>query len=159
MSYAENTTVPVERSRIEIETLLRKYGADQFAIGWEEGKSAAIQFRAHHRIVRFVLPMPDPTDRRFTHYWRGTLSPVEVRRTDAAAKEHYEQDIRRRWRALALVVKAKLEAVASEITTFEDEFLAHIVMPDGSTVADHVRPSIESAYQSGKMPPGLLPGW
>jgi hypothetical protein len=55
-----------------------------------------------------------------------------------------------------LVIKAKLEAVASGITTFEDEFLAHIVMPDGQTVATHIKPRIAQAYETGSMQ-ALLP--
>jgi hypothetical protein len=58
---------------------------------------------------------------------------------------------------LALVIKAKLEAVDSGITTFEDEFLAHIVMPDGQTVASHIKPGIAAAYESGTMTPLLPP--
>ena len=70
----------------------------------------------------------------------------------------WEQATRQCWRALALVVKAKLEAVEANIATFEEEFMAHIVMPDGKTVAEHARPMIASAYKSGKIQP-LLPGW
>jgi hypothetical protein len=55
-----------------------------------------------------------------------------------------------------LVIKAKLEAVEGGITTFEDEFLAHIVLPDGQTVAHHVRPRIEAVYSSGEVQ-ALLP--
>lgn len=49
-----------------------------------------------------------------------------------------------------------LNALADGIETFEDAFLAHIVMPDGSTVAEHTLPRIAAAYDSGKMQP-LLP--
>ncbi len=59
-----------------------------------------------------------------------------------------------RW--LALVIKAKLEAVESGITMFEEEFLAHIVLPDGKTAGEHVIPAIESSYQTGKVK-ALLP--
>jgi len=59
-------------------------------------------------------------------------------------------------RALALVIKAKLEAVESGITVFDDEFMAHIVLPDGSTVGDFMKPQIEQVYLTGQMPP-LLP--
>ena len=41
--------------------------------------------------------------------------------------------MRQRWRALALCIKAKLEAVECGITSFEEEFLAHVVMPNGQT--------------------------
>jgi hypothetical protein len=45
------------------------------------------------------------------------------------------------------------------ITTVEEEFLAHIVLPNGKgTVGDWLMPQIDKAYESGKMPP-LLPGW
>ncbi len=35
--------------------------------------------------------------------------------------------------------------------------MAHIVLPDDSTVADHLLPRIEEAYRTGGMPPALLP--
>jgi len=55
-----------------------------------------------------------------------------------------------------LVIKAKLEAVETGITTFQDEFLAHIMLPDGSTVSEFVGPQLEIAYENGEMP-RLLP--
>jgi hypothetical protein len=97
------------------------------------------------RYVEFRLPMPDPTDPEFTTHSRG-------RRTADAAEKLWEQATRQRWRALSLVVKAKLEAVASEITTFEDEFMAHILLPNGETVSAFMRPQIEQAYDLGTMP-------
>ena len=63
---------------------------------------------------------------------------------------------REKWRALFFSIKAKLVSVQSGIESFEDAFLAHVVMPDDSTISDHVRPRIASAYSDGKMVP-LLP--
>lgn len=154
MSYASETTVPIDRSKAEIERLLDKYGADQFVSGWELGR-ALIGFRCHDRYVRFTLLVPDRKDKRFTHRKRKGSS-FEKPRPDHAAREAWDQEMRRRWRCLALVVKAKLEAVETGITTFEQEFMAHIVMPDGRTVGDHVTPKIAAAYKTGKMPK-LLP--
>ena len=54
------------------------------------------------------------------------------------------------------MIKAKLEAVETGITEFEDEFLAHIVLPNGQTAGHWMRPQIAKAYESGSMPP-LLP--
>lgn len=153
MSFAEGTTVPVEKSRAEIEALLRKYGADQFASGWTD-RDAKIQFRARERYVRFVLLLPDPASKAFT---RHPQHPWKERSKDAAQKA-YETEVRRLWRALLLVIKAKLESVDSKIATFENEFMANIVMPDGKTVAEHAGPMIEAAYKSGKIQ-ALLPGW
>lgn len=102
------------------------------------------------RHVRFILPMPAKAS--FTHTKTG------ARRSVASASAAYEAEGRRRWRALALSVKAKLEMVASGIVDFEDEFLSYIVMPDGKTVAEHVRPGIEEAYAGGKVK-ALLPAF
>lgn len=38
--YAQKTTVPVERSRNEIEATLARYGAQQFMYGWDTGGEA-----------------------------------------------------------------------------------------------------------------------
>ncbi len=77
-------------------------------------------------------------------------------RSPEAARQAWEQACRQRWRALVLVVKAKLEAVETGITTFEQEFMAHIVLPDGKTVGERVRGAIAQAYATGKTPRLLL---
>lgn len=152
--YAAQTEVSSSRSRDEIERTLERYGADQFLYGWQD-TDAVVRFRMQNRHVAFILPLPSKHDKAFTEYVsRGKLWA----RTADAAKKLYEQAVRQRWRALALVIKAKLEAVECGITTFEDEFLANIVMPDGKLVGEHIRPAIASAYDSGKMPP-LLPNY
>lgn len=153
MSFAENTSVPVERSKAEIEGMLSRYGADQFVSGWSDNE-ARIQFRAKSRYVRFILTLPNRSEKRFTQDPRSSWR----KRADGAAQKAYDQEIRRLWRALALVVKAKLEAVQSGITSFEDEFMAQIIMPDGKTVSEHARPMIAQAYEQGKVT-ALLPGW
>lgn len=130
--YAAATKVPAERTRQEIEAALKRYGADQFISGWEANR-AMIGFRVKNRHVRFELPVPAVT---------GTPS----------AQRNAEQEIRQRWRALLLVIKAKLEAIESSISTFENEFLAHIVLPNNRTVADVLLPQIANAYKTGQMP-------
>jgi hypothetical protein len=151
--YAENTSVSAEKSRGEIEATLRRYGADAFSYGWEETR-AVISFRAKNRIIRFEINMPDRNADEFSLYYRGS---VLYRRTDEAAYKAWEQAGRQKWRALALVVKAKLEAVESGISEFENEFMANIVMPDNRTVAQWITPQIATAYESGKMPKLLPP--
>lgn len=142
-NYAENTSVPSDRSRAEIEKILMRYGADEFAYATRKD-SAVIQFTAEERTIRFTVPLPDRKDRRFT------LTPTGKQRSNPAQIEAaYEQAVRQRWRALALVVKAKLEAVASEIVTFEQEFLPHILLPGGRTVYEETAPAIEEAYLTG----------
>jgi hypothetical protein len=153
--YAAKTEVSPEKSRAEIEATLNRYGATAFSYGWEESR-AVLAFKMHDRHVRFEIAMPLPDEERFHQYKRGDSWH---KRTEEAAKKEWQQAIRQRWRALALVVKAKLEAVESGITEFEAEFMAHIVMPDGRTVGQHIRPQIKVAYESGEMPTRLLPAY
>lgn len=150
-TYAAGTTVGSDQSRAEIERTLTRYGASSFAYAWDAGR-AMVGFAVDGRQVRFVLPMPDRTAREFTHT-PSTRKP----RTPKAAAEAYEQAVRQRWRALALVVKAKLEAVQAGIVTFDQEFLAHIVLPSGDTVFDQVQPRLQAALESSSAP-ALLPG-
>jgi len=144
--YAADTQVSPERSRAEIERTLAKYGATDF--GYMLSASAVmIAFRASDRAVRFALELP-PVE-AFARGGRGT-------RSAAAMKAAQEQAIRQRWRCLALAIKAKLEVVESGISTFEQEFLAHIVLADGKTVAQKILPAIADDYRSGKPVPLLL---
>jgi hypothetical protein len=148
--YAADTSVDSTRSRGEIERTLARYGATQFAYGWNP-EHAMIGFVAKDRQVRFVLPLPSRTDRAITH------TPAKrIRRDPAGVEAAYEQAVRQRWRALALVIKAKLEAVEAGIVTFEDEFAMHMVLPDGQTVGQWITPQIDRAYESGQMPAPLL---
>jgi hypothetical protein len=149
--YAAGTEVPTDRSRGEIEKTLRRYGANQFAYAWDEGH-AIIGFTAHNRQVRFVIPLPDAEDDEFT------LTDTGRQRSATAAADAYERAVRQRWRVLALVVKAKLEAVAAGLVSFEDEFLAFTVLPGGVTVADTVRDKVAQAYATGQVP-ALMPDY
>lgn len=156
MSYAADTSVPVERSRAEIEGTLKRYGATHFGY-MTDPKRAVVMFQANGRSVRFSLPLPDRASRNFTHR-ADKRSGLFKQRTVTEADKAYEQACRTRWRALALVIKAKLEAVASGITTFENEFLAHVVLPNGGTVGEWIAPQLEASYKSGGMPSMLALG-
>lgn len=152
--FAENTTVSSDKSRAEIEKVLSRYGASGFMYGWDQDQNpprAGVSFRMAKRHIKFLLPLPVRDSKEFERTpGRGYIRGPEAR------EQVYEQAVRQRWRALALVIKAKLEAVETGITEFEDEFMAHIVMPDGQTVGQHMRPQIAAAYETGKMPK-LLP--
>ena len=150
--YAEGTEVSSEKSRSEIERTLTRYGADQFMYGWQEN-SAVVAFRKDGRMIRFILPLPDRNDDAFWLYRQGTST---FRRVESEGVKRYEQAVRQKWRALALVIKAKLEAIESGISTFEDEFMANIVLPGGETVGEWMKPQIAEAYRIGAAP-RLLP--
>ncbi len=146
MAYAEKTSVSVSKTKADIEDLVQKHGANQFVSGYKDD-IAVIGFTMAGRQIRFLLPLPDKQD---PEYWytpgRGQ------RRTETAAYVAWEQACRSRWRALYLIVKAKLEAVDAGISTVEREFLYDIVLPDGRTAGEWMAPQIEAAYQFGEMP-------
>jgi hypothetical protein len=145
MSYAENTTVSVDKSKTEIEQTLNRYGADQFMYGWDQEK-AIVGFRMAGRQIKFVLAMPNRKDDQFVK------TPTGKPRSDTQSAKEYEQACRQKWRALSLVIKAKLEAVESGISIFDEEFMANIVLPGGTTVGQFMLPQITEAYETGRMP-------
>jgi hypothetical protein len=148
--YAADTSVSVSSSKAEIERIIERYGATGFMSGWS-AEQAMIAFDMRDRQIRFVLTMPSREEREFTHHSKGA-------RTPETAFKAWEQACRQRWRALALVIKAKLEAVSAGISVFDDEFMANIVLPNGRTVSEEVRPRIANAYAGGGMP-ALLPDY
>lgn len=156
-TYAKDTTVDAGRSRTEIERTLARYGATSFGYATEDtpdGGRAAVSFIHAGRQVRFVVALPSRTERRFTHT-PGRGNP----RSPEAAQREWEQACRQRWRALALLVKAQLEAVESGILTFEEAFLAQTVIPGtGHTVAQHIGAELDQSIESGSTPRLLIDG-
>lgn len=119
---------------MEIERALNKHGAAQVVHGWDV-----------HQREGFVA---------FTLDGRQFRRAVPARRPKGC--EDAKQIDRERWRVLLLVIKAKLELVASGGANAEQEFLADLVLPDGSTLGTSVAPRIAEAYESGTMPKLML---
>lgn len=159
MTYAAHTQVSVEKSKVEIERTLTRYGASGFMSGWQNGR-AVIGFvlgtPPHLRQIRFVLELPDRNDKRFTMSKRPSWRPDPNSPEKALAL--WEQACRSRWRALALCIKAKLEACEAGITDIENEFLAHTVLPNGQTAGQWMLPQIAAACETGRMPLALGSG-
>ena len=108
--FAEGTTVPASKTRIEIEDMLKKHGATSFIYGEHQGVGN-LRFAMRNRHIMFRLQLVDEREQ---------------------AAEH-----RRRWRVLLLTLKGKLESVADQtVETFEEAFLAHTVMPDRPAAGD-----------------------
>jgi len=151
--YAENTTVPIERSQAEIQGLIQRYGARKFASGYDEdARLAVIQFEMTGRRVMFRLSLPNLDDERFAVDARGR------QRSHSAWTNAYDQECRRLWRSLLLVIKAKLESVESGVESFEEAFLPQIVIPGtGQTYGEYAVPQIAAVYEHGDLPP-MLPG-
>ena len=115
--------------------MLTEYGATGFRCAWEDGR-AAITFTAGNRRFRFVLALPGSA---------GDL--LQPRRRGASAKSP-EEISRQCWHKLSLLIRAKLDAVASGIVTFDEEFLAYMILPGGATVFQRAEPAITTAYST-----------
>lgn len=138
MKFAEGTTVAVEKTRAEIETLARKHGATEFSSGWHEGE-AGLSFVIQRRRVKFVVPMPNGTEKAIADRARR-LSRRNWGAPEAGKlKEVIAEEERRRWRCMLLAIKSKLVNVEEGVFTFEEEFLAHIVTDTGETVFERLR--------------------
>lgn len=148
--YAKGTSVSAAKSRAEIEETLSRFGADGFMSG-RDGRRVVIAFKARDRQVAFRLTLPDPDDPALRETPTGKVRSAQSQADAYAAEE------RRLWRSLAMSIKAKIVSVQDGIETFEQAFMAHVVMPDGLTLSEHVAPRIADAYATGTMPP-LLPG-
>ena len=150
--FAENTSVSIEASKAEIEETLRLYRADGFCAGWHKGQGLAmVAFEFEGRQVRFTTRLPDRDSNQFTRTDTGRTREPE------AAMNAWERAQRQQWRALALIVKAKLESVEVGVETFEQTFLAHLVLPDGGTVGNRLVPQIVNAIEGGQMTSSTCP--
>lgn len=140
--YAQNTAVSTTASRIEIENLLKKWGAIDVISAPYRGK-AAVVFVFQGKRVRFTASLPTevttPTGRRPRH--------------PEKALEQAEREV---WRLLLLKIKGKVASVGHDIDEFEVEFQPYFVTPDGRTIGEIMRPQIEAMYRDGNMPTGLL---
>lgn len=141
MTYASGTEVSVVRSQGEIRVILSKNRAVAFAFA-ESENMAMVQFEIGGRRIKFVMPLP-------------VHGIAMDKRERLLTERQVEQRHREKWRALTIAIKAKLECVAAGLTTVEEEFLAHILLPNGSTVGKVVLPEIEASYQNKQMPPLL----
>jgi hypothetical protein len=118
--YASETEVPIDRSKSQIEALLKTRKVEGYHTGWDQSRDM-IEFLWRGNQIRFVLPRPKHDDYKFSR--SGQM------RSERQVAQALEQADRQRWRALYLVIRAKIEAVEADLSIFEEEFLAFIVVP------------------------------
>lgn len=143
--YAQNTKVASASTLTEIQSLLARRGVRDFGQMTSDG-AATVFFRKDGVNYKMSLPYPDPDSTEFTH-----TPQTQERRAEETRWRFYEQEVNRRFRALLIVIKAKLVAVDEGIVTFESEFLAHAVLSDGRTMMEHAQPALEAAGSGGPM--------
>jgi len=130
--YAKKTTVPVARSKQKIEELLESYGIDESFMG-RSPRGDGIGFRYEGKVYKMNVPTPN--------------------REDFNTENQYQQAIRQRWRILYMSMKMKFEEIDAGVISFEDQFLAQMSLPDGTTVADFMKlPENVTRLEKTKMP-------
>lgn len=155
--YAEGTEVSVDKTHADIRKLLNAQRDPEgrkivtgIAIGGTD-QVGTLMFEMNRTLIRFTLPLPSEAE--FTKRGAVTLTP-------AMRRQAIEQRHRERWRALYLALKSKLVAIEAGIQTFEEEFLANVVIktPEGgfTTLGEAMTPQLEDARQRGDAP-RLLP--
>ena len=118
--YAADTRVTTDKSRMEIERTLVRYGCIECVSGWNPD-GAFFQFMFKGRSVMMRVPY--------------TIARGQPERQVDQAK-------RQRWRVLLLLVKANLEAVECGLVPFEVAFLPWMLLQDGQTVAERMVPQL-----------------
>lgn len=153
--YAAQTDVSVDRSQTELRKLLSRYGATNYVMGTVDGQ-IAVMFEVHARRIRLSVPAATLADSDRT-VAVNQYGNSRRKRSEADLAKMLEQRERQQWRILALVIKAKLEIIETGAVTFEDEFLPHTMLPDGSTVGEWIAPQMRQTAKTNQMPP-MLPG-
>lgn len=154
--YADKTSVSVEKSRAELDTLLMKHGATQRGIMCDDERSCAIvAFILRGRQYRLELPLPrieqfEAEAKKNAKGWWTFTADQRLHRQKLLS----EQASRSRWRALVLLVKSKLELVRIGASTVEREFLADLVLPGGETLGSRIDTEIHAILKGA--PPRLL---
>ena len=143
MSYASQTSVSTERSKGELERLLSKAGATSFMSGFD-GTTAMLGFKMHDRFYSIRFQLPAQSEYATTPGGRRQRSAVDM-------LKHHEQGCRSRWRAIVLIVKAKLEAVEIGVVTIEEAFASDFVLSSGDTLGQAFLRKVEA----GEIPKAL----
>ena len=129
--YAKNTAVTIEKSKVQIQLLLTKWGIDHFYFGTSP-RGDGIGFAFAERTYKMNVPTPE---------------------SNGLTDKQYEQAKRQRWRILYMSLKMKLEEIDAGCISFEDQFLAMMCLPDGSTVSNFMSlPENVTRLQETKMP-------
>lgn len=135
-NYAKHTTVSVEKSKTELDSLLGKHGATSRGVMSDDALGRAIvAFMLGRAQFRLVIPLPRLDD------FHAPKEKWDTQRKAEWCRKAHEQACRSRWRAVVLLVKAKLHFVDMGLNTAEREFLADMILPNGQHIGGFVRES------------------
>lgn len=127
--HAATTTVPVAKSRAQIDKLLRDWACD--GVRWTD------HFNEGRAILEFTWT---PEQSETTYMARFEIVDPEEKNLD--------QGRRRIHRILRVFLMGQINAVAEGLVSLEEVFLPHIVGPDGKTVAQQMLPRMPELISS-----------
>jgi environmental stress-induced protein Ves len=130
-TYASKTQVSVARSKVEIQETLERFGADGVIVSTYRGQPV-VMFELNGRPYKMTIHVP------------------------SASIETQAQRVK--WRALSLLIKAKVVAVTGDepLLQPEAEFVGYAMLPDHSTVGEHIAEDLIAMHATGQLP-GLIP--
>lgn len=124
-----------EQSMKEMANLLERNGAA--AVFWiDTDVRIGVEFTLEMRRLRLTCGLP-------SRYDTG-LDKNARRMGDAQSELVHQRIIRRRWRVMVLVLKAKLISVSNGIEVVEQAFMGQLVLANNRTMSQVVLPQIES---------------
>jgi len=129
--YAAGTTVPVNRSKADLEKICIKYGAKNFSV-LQNDFLTAIFFKYHDRVYRFDMDM----------------GKIKIAKTGNQVndKKKFEAEERRRWRVMVITLKAMFESVENEVMDYELLFQPYTVLPDNTIIGHRISKQIDQLY-------------
>lgn len=127
--YAQGTAVPIDRSRQEIESILCRYGADDF-LYYRNSEKIALAFRINGYPCKITIRMPQEEEVSLTETGR--------QRKESVVQQALEAELRRRWRVLVLSLKARLESIDAGCETVEQAFGGIFLLKSGMTVGEEL---------------------
>lgn len=124
MTYARGGIVPVERTLSEIGRLVKAAGgSDMTVISSDE--QIGCEFILEGLRIRLTCDLIDKHQTMLDRLARA-MSPTQ-------AGQAHQRMIRERWRAVMLVIKAKLISVNLKIESVQEAFMAQVVTADRQT--------------------------
>jgi hypothetical protein len=141
--FAEGTTVDVGKTQGEIRTVLARHGATAIGVSEDVDQGAMLLFKLRGRTVRLAFALPRPSDDAFRYDGRGLY------RAEGARRAACDAELRRRWRALLMRLKSRLEEIAAGEASVDEVFLAYLVLPDGRTIGQEMSLRLGPSSQLG----------
>lgn len=134
--YANNTSVTVDRSMIQVRQVIIKGGGDGVAIA-ETVEGAAVRFIFDKKAYKFVIKYPLRSQEDIAYSGNGRS------RTKSQVDSAIENEKKRLWRAMWLYIKAAIEAHNNHLIDLNKSLMSHMLLPSGKTVYEKVYKNLD----------------